>query len=121
MLKTLSAVIYLPPGLANANQALKVTVKSDVQTSMSVRDQDHVESTLIVSTQQETIRVYVEKGLRGIHLMVVPTSMNVNTPMLVGQVLSVQILREVIAATALKVSMEMPDQQVSVKLEIYLF
>lgn len=112
VLRTQSAVTYLPAGLASANQASKVMGKSIAQTSTNAKDLDRVESMPIATTVLETTLVCAEKASKEIHMMDVQTSTSVRITKLVDRVQYVQILRVVIAATALKVSTEMPDQQV---------
>lgn len=111
VLRTRSVVIYRPNGLVNASQVFKATEKNFVPTSMSAPDLELVESTPTVSIFLATLRAYVEKALKVIHMMDAPTSTNARILKLVERVQFVQTLRGVIAATALKVLMEMPDQQ----------
>lgn len=111
VLRTQSVATCQRNGLANASQVFKETEKSFVPTSMNVQDQELVESIPIASIFLETSRACVEKGSKAIHMMDAPTSMSAHILMLVDRVLFVQTLRVVIAATALKVLMEMPVQQ----------
>lgn len=111
MLKTLSAVIYLLISHASVNLAFRVMVKNFVSILTSVLDQAPAESMLIVTICQGITPVCVSKVSRAIHTMDALILMNVYILNLVARKLYVQTSKAVIAATVLKVLMEMPGQQ----------
>lgn len=101
-MKTQSAVTFQPASLASVSQASRAMEKSTVQTSMSVPDRDRVASTLCVKTLLETIRVTVYRDSRGTLTTDASMSTSVHIPMPVARAQFAQILKVVIAATALK-------------------
>jgi len=105
-----NAATYLPTLHANASLATKGTAKSCAQILMSVRGPDRAASTPTASTRLETTLVCASMALKVIHMMDVPTSMNVSR-ILVDRELSVRISRVVIAAIAQTDMTEMPAQQ----------
>lgn len=91
----------------NARKDLKVMVKSCVQMLTSVLVPVPVVLMRVALIFLETILVSVKKDLKEIHMMDVVISMSVQIQMPADLERFVQILRAVIAAIALKVSMEM--------------